>query len=232
LQNSEALRELYEREPDCGYWPAITDRESELWGPLLLHSRLAGPEAEARLLTVVETFNKLKGEIQASDWRIAQTIELLDAITRHPEQTFAPSDLVATLSECETWIRTFAEAKGRDDSSIQTAKAAKVGYALRKFRLHGRKNSSGRMTYDRQEAIDCLSLHVPENPPYSPEPPLANAPYSEVAENTCIPEGTEATEALPYGHTDASGEPPITSVLFPEATRDGEMGESEIEGEL
>ena len=49
LQSSDALRRLYDAEPDCGYWPSITDREAELWGPLLIHARLAGPDAEAKL---------------------------------------------------------------------------------------------------------------------------------------------------------------------------------------
>jgi hypothetical protein len=219
LQTSEALRKLYESEPDCGYWSSIMDRESELWGPLLLHAKLAGPEAERKLLAVVEMFGTQKAEILAADWRIAQTIELLDVITKHTEETFTPGDLVATLTGYETWARTFAEVKGRDDSSVQIAKAAKVGYALRKFRLRSWKNSYGHRTYERQAAIDCLAAHVPENPPNPPKPPTTKPPYSQVAEHNGIPEGTESTEGLSHGQDDAPGAPPVASTPSPKTPR-------------
>jgi hypothetical protein len=42
LQYREQLEGLYEREPDDGYWPQISGREEEVWGPLLIHARASG----------------------------------------------------------------------------------------------------------------------------------------------------------------------------------------------
>jgi hypothetical protein len=50
VQSRKRLATLYEAEPDEGYWTQLPDREGELWGPLLLHARLAGPEVEGRAL--------------------------------------------------------------------------------------------------------------------------------------------------------------------------------------
>jgi hypothetical protein len=58
VQYTRQLAQLYLDEPDEGYWPSITDREAELWGPLLMHAKLAGPEAEARLLAVANNFGQ------------------------------------------------------------------------------------------------------------------------------------------------------------------------------
>lgn len=212
-QAADALRQLYEAEPDCGYWPSITDREAELWGPLLTHARLAGADAEARLLVVVDKFSEEKAEIKSADWKIAQTIALLDAIFQHPEATFTPSELVPTLLRYEAWGRPLAEAKGRDDESVRVAQAAKVGYFLRKFRLRGKKNSSGNKAYEREAAIAVLSDHVPQNPPNSPQSPSMSTGEIQPAENNASPEGAEATEAFaqataPHniGDSAASGE--------------------------
>lgn len=76
------------------------------------------------------------------------------------------------------------------------AQAAKVGYFLRKFRLRGKKNSSGNKAYEREAAIACLSAHVPQNPPNSPQSPSMCPGEIQPAENNASPEGTEATEGL------------------------------------
>jgi hypothetical protein len=217
LQVSDALRQQYETEPDCGYWPAITDREAELWGPLLIHARLAGPEAEAKLLTVVDRFGQQKAEIQSTDWRISQTIELLEAVTKHPDATFTPGDLVATLAESEAWAKTLAEVKGRDEDSVRVAKAAKIGFFLRKFRLRGKKNSTGHMAYDRQATVTCLSAHVPQNPPNPTEPPAQNPPLAQASENKCLPDSTESTEGFDFQSNETSSGASGTSVPVPVA---------------
>jgi len=204
LQASDALRRLYEAEPDCGYWPSITDREAELWGPLLTHARLAGPEAETKLLAVVNKFSEEKAEIKSADSKIAQAIALLDAISKHPDTTFTPGDLVPSLAQSEAWGRTLAEVKGRDDDSVRVAKAAKVGYFLRKFRLRGKKNTTGHMAYERQAAVTCLSAHVPQNPPNSPEP-LSQNPPEMLAGNKASQEGTETTEGSGSSQPPESG---------------------------
>jgi hypothetical protein len=196
LQASDALRRLYEAEPDCGYWPSITDREAELWGPLLIHSKLAGPDAEAKLLAVVNKFSDEKALIKSADSKIAQALALLDAISKHPDTTFTPGDLVPRLAHSEAWGRTLAEVRGRDDDSVRVAQAAKVGYCLRNFRLRGKKNSSGHMAYERQAAIACLSAHAPQNPPNSPQPPSQNPWEMQLAGNSASPEGTEVVEGF------------------------------------
>jgi len=124
LQFSDSLIGLYETEPDCGYWPSITDREAELWGPLLIHAKLAGPESEAKLLAVVDKFSEEKAEIKSADSKIAQTIALRDAISKHADTTFTPGDLVPLLVPSEAWGRTLAEVKGRDDDSVRVSRAA------------------------------------------------------------------------------------------------------------
>jgi hypothetical protein len=196
VQASDALRKLYEAEPDAGYWPSITDREAELWGPLLIHARLAGPDAEAKLLAVVDKFSDEKAAIKSTDWKIAQTIALLDAISEHTDTTFTPGDLVPRLAQSEAWAKTLAEAKGRDDDSVRITQAARVGYSLRSFRLRGKKNSTGHIAYEKEAAIACLSAHVPQNTPNSPESPPQNAQEVQLARNKLSPEGMEATEGF------------------------------------
>jgi hypothetical protein len=196
VQFTDALEGLYEAEPDPGYWPLITDRESELWGPLLIHARLAGVEAEMMLLSAVQEFGEAKAEIKACDSKIAQMVALLDAISKHPDDTFTPGDLIAALIDSDAWARPLAEVRGRDDDSVRVNQAAKVGNFLRRFRLRGKKNGSGRMAYERWAAISCLSSHVPQNPPVPPQPPSAILPDIQVAENETSWEGTEVTEAL------------------------------------
>jgi len=202
IQGSPALTHLYNTEPDAGYWPAITDREAELWSPLLYHARLAGGDLERRLLAVVDIFAGEKAEIQATEWRVAQTIALLEAISKHEASEFTPSDLLERLVGTEAWSRPFAEIKGTGDDA-KAGRAAKVGYALRKFRLKGRKNSAGRTAYSKDEAVRILSAHVPQNPPYPPYPPAPNPPCSQVVESAGSTEATEPTET--FAHLEHDG---------------------------
>lgn len=195
IQAKDALLRLYEAEPDCGYWPSITDREAELWGPLLIHARLAGSTTEADLLEVVKRFSEVKAEIKSAELKIALTIELLNAISAHPGDTFAPGDLLIPLCQMEEWGRLLAQAKGRDEHAHRVAQASKIGYFLRAFRLLRNKGSSGNMEYERQAAISCLSAHVPSNPPNPPElPSPQSAMVGDASKNP--PEDSEPTEAL------------------------------------
>ena len=196
VQASDTLRRLYEAEPDCGYWPSITDREAELWGPLLIHARLAGPDSEAKLIAVVDKFSEEKAEIKSADSKIAKTIALLDAISTHPDTTFTPGDVVPTLAQSEAWGRTLAEVKGRNDDSVRISQAAKVGYFLRNFRLRGKKNGTGHMAYECEAAIACLSTHAPQNLPKSPKPPSQNHCVIQLPGNGAPPEGPEAKEGF------------------------------------
>jgi len=50
------------------------------------------------------------------------------------------------------------------------------------------------MAYDSESAIVCLSAHVPQNLPKSPQPPLPDTSVIQTAENRVSPEGTEDSE--------------------------------------
>lgn len=166
LQVREALVQRYEAEPDEGYWPQITDREAEIWGPLLMHARLAGPELEAELLRVIEVFSKSKREIEAGDWGIAMTIAALDAIRALEERTeFVPADLLDSLAASEAWASTFAKVKNDN----RNGKSARVGYFLKKFRLKKTHTIQGN-SFSREEALRVLAAHVPECEPSTPKP--------------------------------------------------------------
>jgi hypothetical protein len=130
-QSREALAELYANEPDEGYWPELRDREAELWGPLLLHAKLIGPPWEARLLSAAMGFSGAKLDIQAQDYNVALTNELLEAVEQVAGDSFVPLDLIPNL-EGEAWGEKFS--KCQDDR----AKAAKVGKFLGRFRLASR----------------------------------------------------------------------------------------------
>ena len=195
LQSADALRQMYDAEPDAGYWPSIGDREGELWGPLLTHARLAGPSAEAKLLAVVDRFSEEKAKIKSEDTKIAQTIALLEVLIQHPDPAFTPGELVDALIKSEVWARTLSDVRTHDEGAMRTCQAAKIGRFLRSFRLESKKNGGGSKTYDRQAAIDCLSAHIPQ-PPKPPEPPYSETPDVQVAVNKDLAEDAEATEAF------------------------------------
>lgn len=166
LQVEAALTKLYEEEPDAGYWPSVTDREAEIWEPLLLHARLAGPEIEAELLEVFEIFTRRKRAIQADDWSVARTIALRDAIRRQTGETFTCGDLIEELDDSEAWVSTFQ--KIRDDDQGKRTKAIRVGKFLRTFRLAMKREERG-TSYSRAEALAALTAHVPEGSDAEPE---------------------------------------------------------------
>ena len=251
IETSESLLRLYETEPDCGYWPSITDREAELWGPLLIHARLAGPESEAKLLEVVDKFSEEKAEIKSTDSKIAQTIALLEALSKQADTNFTPGDLVPILAQSEAWGRTLAEVKGRDDDSVRVSRAAKVGYFLRNFRLRGKKNSAGHMAYDTESAIACLSAHVPQNLPKSPEPPSQEARVIQLDVDRESPEDTEDTEdtegfeiptrGVVNANHESSGQQRVDSLhsgskspvaVFPPEGHDSTTNDAMVEGEI
>lgn len=162
LQARATLIQLYEAEPDAGYWPMIANREGELWGPLLIHARVAGPELEGRLLEVVQDFTGQKREIQADDWRVARAIALRDAIQKQPEFThFYPADLLPELNVSEAWTTAFAKIRDSDGDAGKREKAVKVGKFLSTFRLKSKRDSHG-SSYPRDEAIRQLTAHIPE----------------------------------------------------------------------
>lgn len=200
-QNADGLRQLYEDEPDAGYWSEITDREHELWGPLLLHAKLMGNETEKKLLRIAARFGKQKAEIESIDYRTAQTIDLYNAIQHHPNSSFTPGELVDALLKSEAWAYPFAKVKGHDEDSIRLNRAIKVGYFLSSFRFDKTKNGNGRMSYDRKLVLEGLERYVPQpdtpnSPPNSPANSPSNSPSTQVVDNTaCCDVGTETTES-------------------------------------
>src|SRR5262249_46772346 len=62
LQARKHLSELYDTEPDEGYWPDLVDREAEIFGPLLIHARLIGPDIEQRVLQAAKLLSRRKAK--------------------------------------------------------------------------------------------------------------------------------------------------------------------------
>jgi hypothetical protein len=153
-QYRENLILLYQKEPDEGYWPQLRDRELELWGPLLIHARLIGPQCEGRLSAAALSFSRAKLEIEAQDRDVALTIELLHAVEQGVSERFAPAELVPVLVG-DGWGEKFSRC--RDDR----AKAATVGRFFGRFRLSSRQHSREGTSYLRQEAIEKLTAHIP-----------------------------------------------------------------------
>jgi hypothetical protein len=224
-QNGENLRRLYEEEPDAGYWSSITDRESELWGPLLLHAKLIGKQAEMKLLRVATRFGKQKAEIQSIDWKTAQTVDLYRAIQQHRSPSFTPGELVETLLKSEAWAYLFSKIKAHDDESRRTSRAAKVGYFLKSFRLPNTKNGNGCKSYETKLVLEKLERYLPEQEaqkPLTDQPP--ETPPSEQAVEISIScdgatEITEGTESFSPSSTD----------LVIDSSEDGSDGFVEVE---
>jgi hypothetical protein len=155
-QSPTVLTKLYDEEPDAGYWPQLQDREAELWGPLLTHARLIGPDCEARLLEVASRFSRGKLQIQAQDHNVALIVELLEALGQLSGPRFVPGDLVTLLSEQDGWGERMSSC--RDDR----ARAAAIGRFLARFRLSSREHTKKGTSYIVKEAIAKLSAHVPD----------------------------------------------------------------------
>jgi hypothetical protein len=195
LQVADQLIALYDAAPDQGNWPDIRDREAEIWEPLLFHARIAGQAMEAQLLDVVGKFSRQKAAIQEDDWQVARVLALLEAVSRHTQQTFTPADLVEELNKSEAWAKTFANYKAGDDG--KKAKAAAIGRVLTKFRLESRKPTRLGITYSTLEVLSKLSAHVP------PES-LATSTLS--LEKSSIEQGTEKKDVALPGESGARGE--------------------------
>ena len=161
IQYRDSVQALYDNEPDEGYWPDVTDREAELWGPLLIHARVA--HAEEQLLAVVLQFGKSKASIEAEDWHTAKAVALLQALEALDGTTFSPGDLVDTLMESEAWSLSFGKLKAADEKVRRKGMAAKIGYALKNYRLKPVGRTAAGKEYDRIAAINIIGAHVPQN---------------------------------------------------------------------
>jgi hypothetical protein len=88
---------------------------------------------------------------------------LLQALEELPGPVFTPGDLVTPLQESEAWSLSFAKAKGSDEKARHKVMAAKVGYALRSFRLQRLRHGASGYEYDLGTAVNTLRAHVPGN---------------------------------------------------------------------
>jgi hypothetical protein len=216
-QSREPLSELYANEPDAGYWLELRDREAELWGPLLLHSRLIGPEWEARLLAVAVRYSRDKVEIQQQETNVALTSELLEAVDEVGFGRFAPVQLVTHL-DGEAWGEKFSRCA--DDK----AKAAKVGKFLSRFRLSSRDHTRTGTTYSRQEAMEKLLAHVPAK---SVTSVTSHAEQQEQPQNICSGDTVTHVTDGDTKATDSS-----TTTTAPELPKDSPAVDPKIEVEI
>ncbi len=156
LQYRTQLEHLYENEPDETYWPQLSGRESEIWGPLLTHARLAGQEIEMRALEVALEFSRGKAEIAvAEDRHLALAQEALEVLNTFDSDTFLPRELMEVLAGKEAW------GEHLDERKTEKAKVSAVGRFFAPFRLQSRKHSASGTEYSRSEAIEALCRHLP-----------------------------------------------------------------------
>jgi len=205
LQYREKLEDLYVAEPDDGYWPDISGREAEVWGPLLIHARLAGPRIEKRAVEVALRYSGQKTDLTISeDWILTRAQEALEVLRSRSDESFSPRDIVQQLSEKETWGAHLADRKN------EKAQATAVGAFFSQFRIERRHTSSGTQ-YRRVEAIAALERHLPAvaAPPTEAVKVSANAPTdSESAgcsgtsgEQTSLSQSTENTKVVASAET-------------------------------
>src|SRR5215472_2120696 len=205
IQAGPKLSQLYDDEPDAGYWPELEDRESELFSPLLIHAKFIGAEAEARLITVVQKFTRAKADIKETDLATAKALALLDVVEEMSGETVTPGDLVDSLAEYEVWAVAFGSVKG-DEKTKHKGMAAKIGYFLRSFRLqsHGRRVKA----YDRQAVINALRAHVPENHRNHRNPHDADHHAAQGVNNTQASDGRDSCDSSAHSGRDANSEQP------------------------
>ena len=176
------LQKLYDEEPEDGYWPQLQGREEELWLPLLMHAKLAGPQYEERALAAAVKFSQAKQANAVDDEKsFALAQELVEVLKEYAEDRFSPGDLVSDLENKECWGEALAKLNERK------AKTGFVGRFLSPFRLSSRKRTNKGTSYNREETIEVIMRHTPtasatsateaENP-RPPEVAGANSPYA------------------------------------------------------
>ncbi|MGH9468506.1 MAG: DUF3854 domain-containing protein, partial [Terriglobales bacterium] len=159
LQSNDALRRLVADRPRGGYWPQFSNRERQLWTPLLTIARLCGPEIELRAVAAAELLAGRKAEAAADDPRAAKAIALLDVLGAVTTEKFSPGGLVSALAETEAWGEALAEKLRLDDTG--KAAANLVGHFLRGFRLSSRERQRSGSLYVTAEARKKLRQHLP-----------------------------------------------------------------------
>jgi hypothetical protein len=152
VQQRENLIRLYEEEPNEGYWPALADREQELFGPLLFHARVAGIEQEA--LKVARAFSGRKLDIQSQEKDFSLARELCDVLEVFKDERFSSKGILYQLQKRESWGSRLASAKNEHSASTL------IGSFLGRFRLDSRRHEDSGTTYERAEAITKISAYI------------------------------------------------------------------------
>ncbi len=156
-------------EPDDGYWPEISGREAEVWGPLLIHARLAGPAVERRAVEAALRFSGQKAELAvADDWDLARAKEALEVLGTLSDDSFSPRDILQQLSEKETWGTYLAERK------TDKARMTSIGLFLRKFHIASEGHTDAGTSYNRLVAMAALERHMPEQPTRTAKAPATD----------------------------------------------------------
>ncbi|MFY9582912.1 MAG: DUF3854 domain-containing protein [Candidatus Acidiferrales bacterium] len=157
LQYRAQLQRLYLDEPDDGYWPQISGREEEVWGPLLTHARLAGPDIERRAVKAALEYSGQKAKIAITEDRIfALAQEALEILRYRQGEVFCPRELVQSLAEKEIWGEHLAERKS------DKARVTAVGTFFSQFRPASRRHTTAGTEYGRLEVMAVLERHMPE----------------------------------------------------------------------
>ena len=165
LQYRARLEELYLAEPDDGYWPEISGREAEVWGPLLIHARLAGPAIEKRAIETALHFSGQKAELAvAEDWDLTRAKEALEVLGTLSDDSFSPRNIFPQLEEKEVWGTYLAEPKS------DKARVTSIGVFLRKFHIAPQGRTTAGTSYSRLMAMAALERHMPEQPPKRTNP--------------------------------------------------------------
>jgi hypothetical protein len=155
LSVREELAILYDSQPEQGYWPGLTDREGELWEPLMHHARLAGGPVDIRALEAARRLSGAKIDMQSGDKNFALALELCEALQSIATEKFAPADLLPILTEKEAWGEVLA---GKKEDK---ARAADVGRFLSRYRLPSRERPHGRTLYRTAEALAWIRAELP-----------------------------------------------------------------------
>jgi len=162
LKAAPALEAVKANRPKGGHWPQFSNRERQLWTPLLSIARVCGPEAERRAVAAAELLAGRKAQAQADNPRAAKVVALAEVLAELKAEKFSPKDLVKALAETEAWGESLAE-KHRKDNTGKAA-ANLVGHFLRDFRLESRERQRAGTLYSTAEALAKAEQHMPHTP--------------------------------------------------------------------
>ena len=194
-QNKRRLMDLYDSEPDEGYWTTFENREADLWSTILLHARVAGVEQEA-LKVAVQYSKKKKEQKETSDPKIEKAIELIKVLERKTDTWILPSVISRQLENEDVWGASLESMKS-DKGRVRS-----VGRFMSTF--HGPPDrTTGRSRHNRNKLIVKIKQHLPDSN-------AENADLAKVTENkgTYITAKTNGT-AKDFANAEDNAEPQV-----------------------